>query len=94
MPNLKKGLVEFMMQFINKDFDCFVLTSGSEIQPLCAIYKKSLVLLIKDLFKQNRYSPRAVFDNSRVTYIPLENSRFDESLIANINHFSDMDKLR
>ena len=93
MPVLRKELVEFMCGFISSDYDCFVLKSDSAVQPLCAIYRKSLVALIDGLFSQKKFSPLAVFDNSRVKYIPLKYSCFDESVIANINHLSDMDKL-
>lgn len=93
MPVLKKELIEYMSEFISSDYDCFVLTTGTKIQPLCSIYKKSLIPLIEELFAQNRYSPLAVFDNSRTKYIPLEYSCFDESVIANINYLSDIDRL-
>ena len=93
MPALKKELIQFMSEFISSDYDCFILTSGSQVQPLCTIYRKSLIPLIEELFKQNRYSPLAVFDNSRVKYIPLEYSCFGESVLTNINYLSDMDNL-
>jgi molybdopterin-guanine dinucleotide biosynthesis protein len=93
MPGLRKELIKFMSEFISSDYDCFVLTSDSNVQPLCTIYRKSLIPLIEELFLQNRYSPLAVFDNSRVKYIPLESSCFDESVIVNINYLSDMGKL-
>ncbi|MCL2618953.1 MAG: molybdopterin-guanine dinucleotide biosynthesis protein B [Defluviitaleaceae bacterium] len=93
MPNLTAELVEFMAEFISADYDCFVLKSESSIQPLCAIYSKSLVPLIDSLFRAKKYSPLAVFDSSRVKYIPLKYSRFGESVIANINHLADLDKL-
>ncbi|MCL2851456.1 MAG: molybdopterin-guanine dinucleotide biosynthesis protein B [Defluviitaleaceae bacterium] len=93
MPGVTKELFGFMAEFVNSDYDCFVLRSHESVQPLCSIYSKRLVPLIESLLREKRYSPRAVFDNSRVKYIPLKYSRFDESAVANINYLSELEEL-
>ncbi|MCL2616487.1 MAG: molybdopterin-guanine dinucleotide biosynthesis protein B [Defluviitaleaceae bacterium] len=94
MPGITADLVQYMAEFVSSDFDCFVLRSHLSIQPMCTIYTKRLVPLIDSLFQEKRYSPLAVFDLSRVKYIPLSFSCFDESVVANINYVSELDQLQ
>ena len=92
MPCIQRALVEFIVEFISSDYDCFVLKSKERVQPLCAVYKKSLIPLIENLLCENKYSLHELCDRSRTKYISLKYSCFDESVIANINSVSDMTK--
>ncbi|MCL2398518.1 MAG: molybdopterin-guanine dinucleotide biosynthesis protein B [Defluviitaleaceae bacterium] len=97
MPKLQSELIEFMAEFVSSDYDCFVFKSvinfQERVQPLCAIYKKSLVPLIEKLIGEGKYSLHELCAGARTKYIPMKYSRFDESVLVNINFPSDFSEL-
>ena len=94
MPFLKKELVEYMLEFISTDYDCFVIQSTTQTHPLCGIYKKSALPMIKQLIDEKNYRMMDLLKGLKTKYIPLGYSRFDESVIANINTLADYDRIK
>ncbi len=89
MPFLKKELLEYLASFISSDHDCYVIADDEHIQPLCAIYKKSLLPVIGELIKDGKYRIRELLDRVRTKYVSLRLSCFDEKTVRNINTRED-----
>ena len=85
MPFLKKELVLYMVEYISSDFDCYIITDDSGIHPLCGIYSKKILSVIKELIDNKEYRLKGIFKRVRTKYVSLENSRFTSKLIQNIN---------
>ena len=94
MPNIKKELLEFMVEFISSDYDCFVVQSSDKIHPLCGIYKKSMLRVIEQMIAEQNYRLLDLLSRVKVKYIPLTYSCFNDDLVANINTPADLVKLR
>lgn len=86
MPNIKKELVEYMAGHITDSHDCFILQTGERAQPLCAIYTKALVPHIETLLASGKHKLYGLCDNSKIKYIPLDYTLFDDSVVHNINY--------
>ena len=90
MPFIKKELVEYMAGYITADCDCYVIADKDHIQPLCAIYKKSVLPVIEELIGEKEYRLREIFSSVATKYIGLEHTVFDKKIIRNINTKEDL----
>lgn len=89
MPNISAQLVSYLADFICSDYDCYVIADEKHIQPLCAIYSKKILPVIKELIEKGEYRLRNILSRVRTKYISLEYSRFDKSTVKNINTYTD-----
>lgn len=85
MPFIKKELVEYMAEFISSDYDCYCLVDEDHIHPLCAIYSKSMLPVIRAQIETGNYRLLNVLRNVRTKYIRLETSCFEKRIVRNIN---------
>ena len=85
MPFMKKELVDYLASYISSDYDCYVIADEDHIQPLCAIYKKSVLPVIEGLISQKRYRLRGIFSCVPTKYISLDLTVFDKKTVRNIN---------
>lgn len=89
MPFLKKELVAYMAEFISSDYDCYCLTDEEHIHPLCAIYSKAMLPVIREAIEKGNYRLLGVLRAVRTKFIKLETSCFDKKLVRNINTRQD-----
>ncbi len=89
MPFINSKLVSCMAEFISSDYDCYVMADEDNIQPLCAIYSKSVLPVIEELIGQGKYRLREIFKRVRTKYIILSNTCFDKKVIKNLNAKED-----
>ena len=92
MPFIKKELVGYMAGYICPDYDCYVASHEDHIEPLCAVYKKSVLPVVNDLISRKEYRLRRIFSGIPTRYIPLESSIFDKNIVTNINTREDLAK--
>ncbi len=85
MPFIKKELVEYMAEFISSDYDCYCLVDEEHIHPLCAIYSKKMLDVIKAQIESGNYRLLNVLRAVRTKYIRLETTCFDKRVVRNIN---------
>lgn len=85
MPFIKKELVTYMAEFVSSDYDCYCMTDEKHIHPLCAIYSKKMLPLIKELIDNGQYRLMNILQGVRTKYIKLENSCFEKKVVRNIN---------
>ncbi len=90
MPFMKKEIAEYLAGYISSDNDCYVITSGDRIEPLCAIYSKAMLPVIEELISEGRYRLREILNRVRTKYIALENTCFDKKCVRNINTKEDL----
>ena len=89
MPNITREFVLALSHFISSDNDCYVITDEEHIQPLCAIYRKSVLPVIEELIKEGKYRLRLIFDRVNTKYIPIEILNFSSKTVKNINTRDD-----
>lgn len=89
MPFLKKELVEYMKEFISRDYDCYVLEDDKRKQPLCAIYSKRVGRIIEQMLDEKNYRLLTLLNRCNTKYIPLSYTCFDPKIVRNINTKED-----
>ena len=85
MPFLKKELVEYMAEFVSSDYDCYCLVDEEHIHPLCAIYSKKILDIVREQIESGNYRIMQVLRKVRTKYIKLSQSCFDRRIVRNIN---------
>lgn len=71
MPNVSAGLIRYMTGYISSDCDCVCLADENHVQPLCAIYSKALLPLIKEALGRRDFRLAALLTRARTKYIDL-----------------------
>ena len=96
MPFLHNALIsEQLKVFTEIECDCLVPRIGSSMEPLHAIYKKSLRNNIYGFVKNSSdYSIRSFFKTVNVYYWDLVNTPFNKRMFKNLNTKEDLLKLR
>lgn len=95
MPLIKDELISYIIENSN-GFDLIMPYYNFHYEPLCAIYTKSLIPVIEDLFSKNDYSPLSLipvcnFNKLEITEnIPF----FTKNIFSNVNTISDLNNLR
>lgn len=84
MPKVSKELVEYMSEFVCSDYDCYCLTDDNNIQPLCAIYSKSMLPSIEKAIENGNYKLIDLLKETRTKYIKLKFTRFEDNTTKNI----------
>ena len=85
MPFVSKELVLYMTEFISSDYDCYVVMDEKHIHPLCALYSKKMLGVIRGLIEDGKYRLMNILDSVRTKYIKLEHTDFDRKIVKNIN---------
>jgi len=96
MPFLHNGTIERETDCFNeRDCDAFVPKIGNFIEPLHAVYKKSLKDNIDSVVKDSHnYSIKSFLERSRVYYWELEDNPFHRNMFRNLNTQDDLEKVR
>lgn len=85
MPFIKADLVSYMAEFISSDYDCYCIVDDEHIHPLCAIYSRKMLPVIKKLIEGGNYRLMNILNGVRTKYIKLSSSCFDKKIVKNIN---------
>ena len=85
MPFATKDAAEFLALFLCSDWDCYVPTSGARPEPLCALYKKSVLPAVEKLLQGGERKISRLFDLVPTKFIPLEKSPLDKKIFLNVN---------
>ena len=85
MPFATKDAAEFLALFLCSDWDCYVPTSGARPEPLCALYKKSVLPAVEKLLQGGERKISRLFDLVPTKFIPLEKSPLNKKIFLNVN---------
>ncbi|MCT4593295.1 MAG: molybdenum cofactor guanylyltransferase [Anaeromicrobium sp.] len=82
MPNLNRDFLNFLGN-IQGDYDVIVPVIGTYEQPLCAIYKKSIISTIEECIKNEIYKVKELYKHVSVGYIQIPEKY--ENIFMNVN---------
>ena len=94
MPNYQLTAVERILAS-SEGHDVVLIRTGEFVQPLFAVYKKSILPQVEQLLSQNVYSILRLYDGLRVRYIdaPAIEKKVANNLFFNINYREDFEML-
>ena len=85
MPLMKKEVPVFLSQFICSDFDAYVITCEGKFQPLCTVYSKKMIPVIRAQIEKKEFKLSFLFEKVRTKFIPVESSSIPKETLSNIN---------
>jgi len=87
-PFVEEAVIQSIMEKENSEFDVIVAKSPSGIQPLCALYKRSILPLAQAQYKQNNHKLQDLLTLAKTdTVVFAENKPF-----TNLNHPKEYEK--
>ncbi|MBI5220123.1 MAG: molybdenum cofactor guanylyltransferase [Bacteroidia bacterium] len=95
MPYLNRELIEKQIEFYNKsDCDALIPRIGTSIEPLHAIYKKTINNRLQSFIKKTRdYSIREFLKLINVQYMDMKGNKSNRKAFTNINTIGDIERI-
>ena len=81
-PFVDENIIKTLMEVQRGEYDVIIAKTRSGLQPLCGIYRHSLLSLAKQQLARNRHRLTDLMQQLRCCYIYFE----DEAPFANLNH--------
>lgn len=94
MPFISRELVEYMAEFISSDYDCYCMVDEDHIHPLCAIYSRKMLDVLRRQIESGQYRLLHVLNAVRTKYIRMESTSFDRRVIRNVNTHEEYVRLK
>lgn len=87
-PFINQAVVEAIYTAENKEYDVIVAKSPGGIQPLCGIYKKSILALAYQQLEKNNHKLQDLLSLAKTLYVPFTN----DQPFSNLNHPQEYEK--
>lgn len=89
-PNISKELITYILGYVSSDYDAFIIKdSKGFIHPLIGVYSKNILPIITEMINEKDYKILNILNKINVKYIDLSQSKFNDTLIKNINTEKD-----
>ena len=85
MPFVTKEVPLYIAEFFSSDYECYVPLVDGRPQPLCAVYKKSILPAIENQLKNGDFKLSHLFEKLPTKFIPVEKSALDKKVFTNVN---------
>lgn len=94
MPLVTSDVALFLSSYISDGIDVICPVVSGRIFPLCAVYSKNVLPVIKKQRDEGNYRLMAVLKQVGTRYVDMSFSRFPEKVFQNINTPEDYQKLQ
>lgn len=82
-PFVDRDIIDALYEKSNNDsFDAIIAESPQGIEPLCGIYRRSIIPIAKKLLSQNNHRLNALLDHAKSHFVSFDN----RDLFENLNH--------
>ena len=88
-PFVNKEVIEKLINSNNR-FDAVVAKSKSGVQPLCGVYKRSILPIAKEHLKDKNHRLQSLLKKVDTQFVPFE----DDALFLNLNHPHEYEKAK
>jgi molybdopterin-guanine dinucleotide biosynthesis protein A len=87
-PFVDKSILDQLIAQDKKEAHIIIAQSPKGIQPLCAIYKKSILPLLKKHYQEKNYKLQMLFKNAPTVIVPFG----EDEPFMNLNYFDEYEK--
>lgn len=85
MPFAAKEIPSYLKEFVCSDYDCYVPLAAGRREPLCALYKKSVLPAVEDQMAADDLKLSRLFEKVPTKFVAVEKSSLSKKLFANVN---------
>ena len=96
MPKMRLEFIRYLVKKSSQHDAVLMKFTDGNVEPLCGIYKKSCLTIIKSNFEHNQYKLSKLLDELNVAYISEKDLNYlglDRSIFTNINTPEDLKSL-
>ncbi|MGE0567404.1 MAG: molybdenum cofactor guanylyltransferase [Bacteroidia bacterium] len=91
MPLIKTELLKFIVLKMDVSGKANIARHNNFIEPMCGIYSKAIIPLLKQQFESNDLKILNVLNQTNVNYIDVDNESFyNKNIFRNINSMDDI----
>lgn len=95
VPFVQEELIKYLCEHIEASSQCIVPTHSGNSEPLCAIYNKDGMELIKEMISRNELGVRNALRKLKTNFIEVSDEEFYSSMtFLNINSKLDLEVVR
>lgn len=85
MPFAAKEIPSYLKEFVCSDYDCYVPLVDGRSEPLCALYKKSILPVVEEQMAADDLKLSRLFEKAPTKFVAVEKSSLPKKLFANVN---------
>ena len=85
MPFATKEIPSYLKEFLCSDYGCYVPLVNGRSEPLCALYKKSVLSAVEEQMAADELKLSRLFEKVPTKFIAVEKSSLPKKLFANVN---------
>lgn len=85
MPFVTKEIPSYLKEFVCSDYGCYVLFVNGRSEPLCALYKKSVLPIVEEQMAADELKLSRLFEKVPTKFVAVEKSSLPKKLFANVN---------
>lgn len=94
MPLINKDIIKYLLRNIREDDKCLILKSSEgKMYPLCGIYSKKSLPIIKDMIEKKDYKLCNLVNNLNGRVISINDTNINEDVLMNVNNPNEYKKL-
>lgn len=93
MPLINVEVVKCLLRNVQNEDLCIVLKSSNKIYPLCGVYSKKALPIIKEMIDIKDFKLRNLVEKLHGRIILLNEENLNEELLINVNDPNEYDKL-
>ena len=94
MPLINKDIIKYLLRNIKEDDKCLILKSSEgKMYPLCGIYSKKSLPIIKDMIEKKDYKLCNLVNNLNGRVISINDTNINEDVLMNVNNPNEYKKL-
>ena len=86
-PFVNREVIDKLIHSNNR-FDAVIAKSKSGIQPLCGVYKRSVLSIAQEHLKEGNHRLQSLFKKVNTQFVPFK----DDALFVNLNHPHEYEK--
>ncbi len=86
-PFVNREVIDKLIHSNNR-FDAVIAKSKSGIQPLCGVYKRSVLSIAQEHLKEGNHRLQSLFKKVNTQFVPFK----DDALFINLNHPHEYEK--
>ncbi|SFV71174.1 Molybdopterin-guanine dinucleotide biosynthesis protein MobA [hydrothermal vent metagenome] len=87
-PFVDEKVIHKLFERDEEDFDIIVAKNNNRLQPLCAIYRRSLLPLLQKHYQEKNHKLHHLLKNAKTKIVHFN----DEKAFMNLNYFEDYEK--
>lgn len=85
MPFINCQTVEYLKQFINGEFDAYVMEDETGVHPLCGIYSRKMLPVLEKQIELGEFKIQNAFTKTAVKKVPIAQTPLSKDILDNVN---------